>query len=189
MISLKNKPNVIAPTSQYPHGRLKDDTGVGDGTPIEQLTNNDIHSFFQELMAEANLSPNEILDNEYDGFQLNTALGLLINKYILAALPIKLKILNLGDWNMQSNSTLAVNHGLSFKKIVIPPLILIYNDAADHIYPLDSFNAGAELVDGGVINFDATQINVYRRASGVFNSANFSATGYNRGTAFIIYIP
>ena len=80
MIALKNKPNVIAPTSTYPHGKLKDDTGIGDGTPVNQQTNNDIHSFFQQLMVDAGLTPNNILDNEYDGFQLNLALGLWIGK-------------------------------------------------------------------------------------------------------------
>lgn len=84
MIALKNKPNVTPPTSTYPHGRLTDDTGSGNGTPIDQQTNNDIHSFLQQLMVDAGVTPNNILDNEYDGFQLNLALGLYINKIINA---------------------------------------------------------------------------------------------------------
>lgn len=104
-------------------------------------------------------------------------------------LPVTIKVINIGDWNMQSIGAIGVPHLLSdFTKIRIKD-IMILNDAGDRLYPLYSFNAGAELIDGGVISIDATNINMYRRVSGVFNSANFDSTSYNRGYITIESIP
>lgn len=106
MIALKNKPNVTPPTSTYPHGRLTDDTGSGNGTPIDQQTNNDIHSFLQQLMVDAGLTPNNILDNEYDGFQLNQALGLFIQKISPPVVPY-----SDGVWRASNQGVYAANWG------------------------------------------------------------------------------
>lgn len=85
MRSLKNKPQVIAPTSTYPHGRIQDDDGSGTkGTPVDEQVYGDSHQFFSQLMVDGGLTPNEIAENEYDGFQLNTALGLFIDKIAFA---------------------------------------------------------------------------------------------------------
>lgn len=104
MIALKNKSNVTPPTTTYPHGRITDDTGVGDGTPINQLTNQDIHSFLQQLMVDAGITPNNILDNEYDGFQLNEALGRFIRKISPLVLPY-----SDGPWINSNQGTYAPN--------------------------------------------------------------------------------
>ncbi len=73
--SLQNKPQVEAPSARYPEGRIKDDDGSGTtGTPVNEDVYGDIHQFFARLMAENGITPNEIPDNAYDGFQLIKAL-------------------------------------------------------------------------------------------------------------------
>lgn len=73
-IGIRNYPQVTPPDSDYPDGRIKDDTGINDGTPINVKTNGDIQQFFAKLMRLAGLAPNSIPDSEYNGFQLIVAL-------------------------------------------------------------------------------------------------------------------
>lgn len=81
MRSLKNFPNVNAPTITYPWGQIKDDDGSGTvGTPVKEATCGDQHQFFAQLMQDGGMVYNELPENEYNGFQLNTALANFIDK-------------------------------------------------------------------------------------------------------------
>lgn len=68
-IGLQNYPNIIPPSSDYPSGKIKDDDGTNNGTPIDVQTNGDIQEFFAKLMREDNLTPSGLPDNEYSGNQ------------------------------------------------------------------------------------------------------------------------
>jgi hypothetical protein len=81
--SLHNKSNVVAPTSDYPYGRIKDKiAGVQAGTPVNEAVYGDIHQFFSRLMEQAGLEENEQPDNDYTGFQLYKALLKTIAKKV-----------------------------------------------------------------------------------------------------------
>ena len=73
-IGIRNYPQVTPPDSDYPDGRIKDDTGINDGTPINVKTNGDIQQFFAKLMRLAGITPNGLPDSEYNGLQLIQAL-------------------------------------------------------------------------------------------------------------------
>ena len=92
MRSLKNKPQVNPPSITYPYGQIKDDDGSGTvGTPVDEQVYGDFHQFFSQLMADGGLIANELPENEYNGFQLNTALGLFINKMASALITAAIK--------------------------------------------------------------------------------------------------
>lgn len=77
--SLRNKPNTEHVSITYPFGRIKDDDGTGlVGTPVNENVYGDFHQFFAKLLDEAGFSPNELPENEYDGFQFINALKTLI---------------------------------------------------------------------------------------------------------------
>ncbi len=80
--SLENKPNVDAPDSDYPYGKIRDNNGSGNGTPVNTLVYGDFHQFFAKLMAEAGISPNELPDSDYSGFQLFESLDTYIRDRI-----------------------------------------------------------------------------------------------------------
>lgn len=82
MRSLKSKTNVVAPTSDYPYARIKDNPGDGTGTPVNELVYGDIHQFFERLMVKAGIVANGLPDNNYSGFQLEDALEGRINQLI-----------------------------------------------------------------------------------------------------------
>ena len=78
---LSNKTNVQAPDSTYPYGRIQNDSGAGDGTPVDEVVYGDFHQFFEKLMAEGNITANGLPDNATNGFQLwNAAYNAFIKK-------------------------------------------------------------------------------------------------------------
>jgi len=58
----------------YPNGAIRDNSGVGDGTPVNRSVYSDIHEFFAKLMRMAKISYSGLPDNETNGYQLINAL-------------------------------------------------------------------------------------------------------------------
>lgn len=81
MIPLKNNPNVDnSDPGNYPDGRVKDNTGSGNGTPVNRNVYGDLHSNISKLMRRYGIVPNEFPDNETNGFQIIQALSALASK-------------------------------------------------------------------------------------------------------------
>lgn len=74
---LANQQNISAPDGDYLYGRIKDDDGTNDGTPVNEKVYGDIHQFFARLAAMAGITLNDLPDNEYSGFQFYEALSQL----------------------------------------------------------------------------------------------------------------
>lgn len=83
MIPLSNKPNTVPPGGDYPYGKLIDDTGIGDGTQVNENNFNDLFQFFERLFAQSEISANNLPDNAANGWQLFDAFA----KVIAAGLP------------------------------------------------------------------------------------------------------
>lgn len=110
MIPLKNNPNVDnSDPGNYPDGRVKDNTGSGNGTPVNRSVYGDLHSNISKLMRLYGIIPNELPDNETNGFQLIQALSALASKndYIYPlttngtdtlSVDIKLALMNDGEF-------------------------------------------------------------------------------------------
>jgi len=81
MKKLENLPNVSAPTAEFPYGDVNDNTGTNNGTPLNRASMSDMFQFFAKLADEAGVVPNDVVDNEYDGFQLYEAFRLLTRTY------------------------------------------------------------------------------------------------------------
>lgn len=67
----------------YPYGRVKNNTGGNNGTPVNELTTGDWWQFFAVLLDAASFTPNGLPDNNTDGFQLFNALVAIIQLEIL----------------------------------------------------------------------------------------------------------
>jgi len=64
----------------YPNGRIKNNTGSGDGTPINEKVYGDLHETFAKLMRLSGLTYNNLPDNEQNGYQLISGLISLASK-------------------------------------------------------------------------------------------------------------
>lgn len=75
MRTLFNQPNVDkSDLVKYPPGRIRDNDGSGNGTGVNEATKGDMHQFFEKLMRLYDITPNDLPDNEANGFQLIDAL-------------------------------------------------------------------------------------------------------------------
>jgi hypothetical protein len=91
----------------YPNGRIKDNSGAGDGTAVNRQLYSDLHEFFAKLMRMAAITYNALPDNEGNGFQLVQALQALAGKNDMlqtlnsdgttVSIATKLGILQLGE--------------------------------------------------------------------------------------------
>lgn len=66
--------------ANYPDGRIRNNTGPGIGTPVNERVYGDIHEFFAKLMRLAGLTYNELPENETNGYQLIDAARALAAK-------------------------------------------------------------------------------------------------------------
>jgi hypothetical protein len=114
---LQNYPNIDGPDSDFPDGRIRDNDGSGNGTPINEETNGDLQQFFAKIMREAGIAPNLLPESEYVGHQYYQALVALINSKIS---PVVLNdITDVFDTNTDTNpgiSTFEIT-GLNAHKI------------------------------------------------------------------------
>ncbi len=77
----KNAPNIdLSDLPNYPDGRIKDNSGSGDGTPVNRLLYSDLHEFFAKIMRMANIAYSGLPDNETNGHQLVAAAIALAGK-------------------------------------------------------------------------------------------------------------
>lgn len=106
-------------------------------------------------------------------------------------------VVQIGDWDMDSNIRVNISHGLDASKIRTVS-VLIRNDDNNAWYPLGvSSNNGADLdlyfpdeVGGGSPQqcIDSDSILLERTTGGKFDSPSFNATSYNRGWITIGYV-
>ena len=76
---IENYPNITPISSDYPKGDLRDKTSGAAGTPINRVTNADIHQTFAKLLIEAGITANGLPENVTNGYQYFEALELLYN--------------------------------------------------------------------------------------------------------------
>lgn len=80
-IKLSTKTNVDAPSANDPYGLVNNNSGSGDGTPVDKDLLHDPLVFFEKMMDEAGVTHNGLHDDEYDGFQLYEAFRKLTKPY------------------------------------------------------------------------------------------------------------
>ena len=100
---------------------------------------------------------------------------------------LKSKIIDIGDWDMDATSSVAVAHGLTMVNIR-GISVLIIGDTSGNIQSLDIADSTYPNVNGNW-RLDATNINLYRLASGYYDTVGFDSTSFNRGWITIFYVP
>jgi hypothetical protein len=108
------------------------------------------------------------------------------DNFYSGGLGLAIKSVNIGDWDMDTDGSKNVAHGLSdFKKIRgIDVIIRNDSDTAPYHHLSNSPSAAIELWINGI---DNSNIGISRRASGNFDSTSYDSTSYNRGWITITY--
>jgi hypothetical protein len=100
---------------------------------------------------------------------------------------LRTKVVNIGDWNMDSTIQINVAHGLTLLKIRAVKVIII-NDASNNMKDLYLFSSTTGAMLGGTIDgMDGTNITISRLTGGDFDNNAYDSTGFNRGYVYIEY--
>jgi hypothetical protein len=87
--ALSGKTNVIAPGGSYPYGRVRNNSGIGDGTNVNENLLGDLIQFFEKLLADGGVTANGQPENSSDGFQYSQALNAIIAALVAAEAAIR----------------------------------------------------------------------------------------------------
>jgi hypothetical protein len=98
------------------------------------------------------------------------------------------KIINIGDWNMDTTETVNIAHGLTMGDIrSVTAIVRPDNGTPLYVLSTGYVDTPAE-IEAFINSIDATNVNIKRRTGGVYDNANFDATSYNRGWITITYV-
>lgn len=169
MRELKNKTNIIAPGGDYPYGRLKDNPGNNTGTPVDENLLGDASQFFEKIMAESGITPNNLPENSAAGFQLFDALKKVIedNTYTpvwsKSTALVPSYITNLSDvWVLIDKNSLS----LTIFTTLLPNSPLNSGQLVLGV-PIPSFNPIFSQFDFSIMTFSGTIISLRARENPV----------------------
>jgi hypothetical protein len=100
-------------------------------------------------------------------------------------LGLAIKSVNIGDWNMDADASKNVAHGLADFKKIRGIDVIIRNDSDTAPYHHISGSDGSNNV--WVNGIDNSNIGLTRLVLGIFDSASYDSTSYNRGWVTITY--
>jgi hypothetical protein len=104
-----------------------------------------------------------------------------------AAAVVHKKIVEIGDWNMNTLTNVNIPHGLTLSKIIAVNILI--RDDSGLLYPLTHQTSAAEYdLSNGWYHIGATIVSMFIRSSGWFGSYGYSSTSYNRGWITIEYV-
>ena len=112
----------------------------------------------------------------------------LNNNLTFPAATFNTEIIDIGDWDMDTDTGVSVAHGLVDFKKIRRISVVIRPDADSAIIGLESANITDAKPRGAITSTDATDVNLFRETGGGFDNALFSATSFNRGWIVIDYI-
>jgi hypothetical protein len=161
--------------------------GTIDGTPIGITTPND-GKFTRVDVDNIELDGNTIKSTNTNGDINITPDGDGLCKIKSLGTQLTFKVINIGDWNMDTDGTLTLAHGVTNFKNIRSVDIIIRNDADDTYHKLETVNSGTSTIDGGIDKIDSTSLYLNRRTAGTFDNVTFDSTSYNRGFVYIRYV-
>lgn len=101
---------------------------------------------------------------------------------------IRIKVIDIGDWNMDTTSTVNVNHTIADSTKILFVAAKIVGDVGSGVADTQLGTTDASgVVEGCVSGWTSSQINLFRRTGSNFDTALYDATSYNRGRITIVY--
>lgn len=110
---------------------------------------------------------------------------------------LKTKVIEIGDWDMDADSSVNVPHGLADISKIRGVSVIIRCDAGTFqfenseerkIWTLNSWSFGGNNMKAWITGIGDTSIGLQRDELGNFDSTAFNATTYNRGWVTITYV-
>jgi hypothetical protein len=99
---------------------------------------------------------------------------------------LKVKVLDIGDWNMDATSQVFFAHGITWSKFRTASVVIRSDGSYAEVFPLNAVDS-AGVLQGGIEKLNATNIFLRRLAGGIFDNLTFNDTSYNRGYVTLWY--
>lgn len=104
---------------------------------------------------------------------------------VVSTAVIKEKIIEIGDWNMDTTGTVFVPHLLADITKIRSVAVVIIDDASGSVTELGFAQSGG-LIDQGV-GVGSSDVLLTRESGGIFDSTAYDSTSFNRGSITIRY--
>ncbi len=104
-----------------------------------------------------------------------------------SVVSLKTKIIEIGDWNMDTDVSVTITHGLIQENIRSVSGMIRGDLGVGSFIPIDGVDAGTSNAWGGYGGILATNIILTRLTGGPFDDTDFDSTSYNRGWITIQY--
>lgn len=141
----------------YPNGRIRNNDGSGNGTPVNEEVYGDYHEFFAKLLRSANINYNNLPENEQNGYQYVEALKRLTTKNDLVyqitqdvsglVVNFDLNLLQIGEFLICKSSIDFSNQTVIKGGTVTRPLLNIFNFKKNDYLILRKNSADIELLN------------------------------------------
>lgn len=151
-----------------------DPTTVADGTSTRALNSTDDD-------GRIHLDSTSKRIRGYDGSAWFSPRGVADD----AGTNLNLKILNIGDWNMDSTIDVNVAHGLTTSKII--GFQVCIRDDGDTYRQLLAGPDAAAFLPQAYSYISSGNVYIRRLPAGAFDNTNYDSTSYNRGWILIWY--
>lgn len=183
--------SIGASTKQSDYQRLLDNTQDNRSrvSPLESGTVAISHSEIQTFQSGTVFE----VKPKVDGIQTRSATGSVSIEceYFSSAgnsvVNLKTKVVEIGDWDMDTTQFKTVLHGLSDHKKVRTVNVFINEDIGSLFHPLGLYVDSTGLLGGGVDYLNSTGVILRRVTGGLYDNANFNSTPFNRGWITITY--
>ncbi len=101
---------------------------------------------------------------------------------------VKLRILEIGDWDMVATLNVQIAHGLTADNIRLVSAVIRGDSGVNNFYPIGTQGSNALPVgDAFILAWDVNNVGMQRVVGGLFDSVSFNQTSYNRGWITIWY--
>lgn len=175
--SITAKPNTTTPDGDFPFGNIKDNDGSNNGTPVNVLTNGDIHQFFAKMAYEAGVTLNDLPDSEYSGWQFYESLLKVFG-------GLRRVVYSIGAWDMDTDAVLIKNQAVDMDKFRGATFYILSDNQQNAYINGGDLSVGETKCTLGVVS---TGFTLTRAAGSTFDGTNFNDIGVNRGYIIIDY--
>ncbi len=115
----------------------------------------------------------------------NKSCAVIVN--LAASAVVKTKIIEIGDWNMDTTGSVSVAHGLVLADIRSISVLIRGDSDTQHInFPVVDQDIGASGQEE--MHVDATNVIMVRGTSGFFDNVSYDSTSFNRGWITVNYV-
>lgn len=148
------------------------------------------------LGANKNLSlptPTSGVHHTINGVEIATVDSTVANSITATQLSdstniINIKIIDIGDWNMDSDSIIQFPHGLGSGKIRNISVSIRQDSPSNAVVDINYFDHNTPGTSPQGITWNDTYITIYRSTGANFDNTAYDSTSYNRGWATVTYV-